>query len=53
MSDRIRIRGLRVVGFHGVLPAERAQGQQFLVDLDLRLDLAAAGASRPRSTGTS
>lgn len=44
MSDRIRIRGLRVVGFHGVLPSERAEGQQFLVDLDLRLPLADAGA---------
>ena len=44
-SDRIRISGLRVVGFHGVLAAEREEGQQFLVDLDLRLPLGRAGAN--------
>jgi dihydroneopterin aldolase/2-amino-4-hydroxy-6-hydroxymethyldihydropteridine diphosphokinase len=28
----ITVRGLRVRGFHGVLPEERAQGQDFLID---------------------
>lgn len=36
--DRIRLRGLRARGFHGVLPEERALGQTFVVDLDLGLD---------------
>jgi dihydroneopterin aldolase len=44
-SDRITLTGLRVRGFHGVLPAEREQGQVFLVDAVLHLDLSAAAAS--------
>jgi dihydroneopterin aldolase len=34
-SDRIILRGVRAWGHHGVLPAERANGQEFLVDLEL------------------
>ena len=45
MSDRICLRGLRVHGRHGVYEFEREQGQDFLVDVDLELDLVAAGAS--------
>ena len=45
MSDRIRLTGLRVRGFHGVLPAERRDGQDFLVDVALELDLAPAAAT--------
>ena len=44
-EDRITLTGLRVRGFHGVLPAEREQGQDFLVDAVLWLDLRPAGAS--------
>ena len=43
--DRIEIRGLRVHGHHGVLPAERRDGQTFVVDALLETDLAPAGAS--------
>lgn len=43
--DRIRIDGLRVRGHHGVLPAERRDGQDFLVDVVLHLDLGPAGSS--------
>ena len=43
--DRIELRGLRVVGTHGVLPEERARAQPFELDLDLEVDLVAAGAS--------
>ncbi len=39
------LRGLRVVGTHGVLPEERQRSQPFEVDLVLHVDLAAAGAS--------
>ena len=44
-GDRIELRGLRLAGIVGVLPHEQAQAQPLEVDLDLRLDLAAAGAS--------
>ena len=45
MSDRIALTGLRVRGHHGVLPEERRDGQDFLVDVVLHLDLRPAGAS--------
>jgi dihydropteroate synthase len=41
--DRIVIAGLRVFGHHGVHDWERANGQEFVVDLEARLDLRAAG----------
>jgi len=44
-SDHIVLRGIEVFGHHGVLPHERELGQTFIVDVDLELDLAAAGAS--------
>jgi dihydroneopterin aldolase len=45
MSDRIALTGLRVHGRHGVLPEERRDGQDFVVDAVLRLDTRAAAAS--------
>lgn len=44
-SDRIRLSGLRARGYHGVLPQERREGQEFVVDAVLRLDLREAGHS--------
>ncbi|MCU1691358.1 MAG: folB [Frankiales bacterium] len=43
--DRIALRGLRVRGFHGVLPAEREAGQDFVVDAVLHVDVREAAAS--------
>lgn len=43
--DRIELRGLRVMGVHGVLPEERERPQPFAVDLDVWLDARPAGAS--------
>ncbi len=43
--DRITLRGLRVYGHHGVLGAERHEGQEFLIDATLWLPTAAAAAS--------
>lgn len=43
--DRIELRGLRAMGTHGVLPEERDRPQPFEVDLDLEMDLRAAGRS--------
>jgi 7,8-dihydroneopterin aldolase/epimerase/oxygenase len=45
MSDLIRLRGLRVRGHHGVFDFERRDGQDFVIDVDLELDLAKAAAS--------
>jgi dihydroneopterin aldolase len=38
MSDRITLTGLRVRGFHGVLAAERTEGQDFVIDAELTVD---------------
>lgn len=45
MTDRIELIGLRVRGHHGVLPQERRDGQDFVVDVALELDLRPAAAS--------
>jgi 7,8-dihydroneopterin aldolase/epimerase/oxygenase len=45
VTDRLALRGLRARGRHGVLPAERASGQDFVVDVELRFDTAAAAAA--------
>lgn len=45
MSDRIELRGLRALGVHGKLAEEQERPQPFSVDLDVVLDLTAAGAS--------
>ena len=37
--DRIELRGLEVFGHHGVLPEERRDGQPFVLDVTLGLDL--------------
>jgi dihydroneopterin aldolase len=44
-GDRIQLRGLRVLGTHGVLPEEQARPQPFELDLDLAVDLALASVS--------
>ena len=45
MSDRIEIRDLRVLGVHGVLPEEQVRPQPFEVDVELLVDVSAAGGS--------
>lgn len=45
MSDRIVLTGLRARGRHGVYDFERAQGQDFIVDVSLELDLGPAARS--------
>jgi dihydroneopterin aldolase len=44
-SDRIELTGLRVRGRHGVFDFERAEGQDFVVDVALELDTGPAAAS--------
>jgi dihydroneopterin aldolase len=43
--DLISLTGLRVYGRHGVLPEERRDGQDFVVDVELTVDTRAAAAS--------
>jgi dihydroneopterin aldolase len=45
VTDRIELRGLRVLAFCGVLPEERERRQPFTIDVDLLCDLSVAGAS--------
>ena len=45
MADRLELRGLRVLGTHGALAEEQSRAQPFEVDVDVELDLAAAGRS--------
>jgi 7,8-dihydroneopterin aldolase/epimerase/oxygenase len=42
MTDRITLTGLRVRGHHGVFEHERRDGQDFLVDVTVWIDLDAA-----------
>ena len=43
--DRIELRGLRVRGHHGVFEHEKRDGQDFVVDVTVWMDLAPAAAS--------
>lgn len=45
MNDYISIKGLRVFAYHGVLEFEKEKGQEFIIDLDLYLDLSKAEKS--------
>jgi dihydroneopterin aldolase len=44
-GDRVSLRGLTAIGYHGVFPEERRDGQTFVVDLDLTLDTRPAAQS--------
>jgi dihydroneopterin aldolase len=43
--DRILISGLRELGVHGVLPEEQVRPQPFEIDVELLVDVTAAGES--------
>jgi 7,8-dihydroneopterin aldolase/epimerase/oxygenase len=45
MTDRITLTGLRVRGHHGVFEHERRDGQDFLVDITVWMDLDRAAAT--------
>jgi dihydroneopterin aldolase len=45
VADRIELRGLTVRGHHGVFEHERRDGQDFVVDITVWIDLAVAAAS--------
>lgn len=45
MADKILITGIQFYGYHGVSEEEQILGQQFLVDVELTLDLRPAASS--------
>jgi dihydroneopterin aldolase len=45
VTDRIELRGLRLLAKVGVLPEERERAQPIEIDLDIATPLSAAGAS--------
>ena len=45
MTDTISITGLRLTGYHGVFDFEKQDGQEFVIDLKVHLDLSRAGES--------
>ena len=45
MMDKIVLVGMEFYGYHGCLPTEREQGQRFVVDAELFLELRQAGKS--------
>jgi len=45
MSDQIVLKGIHGFGYHGLFEQERMEGQDFFVDLELKLDLTPASLS--------
>jgi dihydroneopterin aldolase len=45
VTDRISIVGITAVGHHGVFDYEKANGQEFIVDVDLELSVVDAAQS--------
>lgn len=43
--DKIIMKNLRFYGYHGVLPEEQEDGQNFIIDLEMHLGLHKAGSS--------
>jgi dihydroneopterin aldolase/2-amino-4-hydroxy-6-hydroxymethyldihydropteridine diphosphokinase len=45
MTDRVVLQGISAYGFHGVLDVEKTDGQDFVVDVTLEVDLRRPGGS--------
>jgi dihydroneopterin aldolase len=45
MNDRIVLKGVRAFGYHGVLPHERTDGQEFIVDVEVTTNFDVCAAS--------
>jgi dihydroneopterin aldolase len=43
--DKIIIKGMKVFGYHGTKPEEQSNGQDFIIDVEIKLDLKKAGLS--------
>lgn len=44
-GDRVTLTGLRASAFHGVFEHERREGQVFIIDVTVQVDLAGAAAT--------
>jgi dihydroneopterin aldolase len=44
-DDQLTLTGLRASAYHGVFPEERENGQEFIIDVTVSLDLSAAASS--------
>ena len=42
-SDRISLKGMQFYGYHGVNPEEKENGQIYVVDLSVAVDLSVPG----------
>lgn len=49
MTDRITLTGLRATGHHGVFEHERVDGQEFIVDITVHVDLRDLGDDLSRT----
>ncbi len=45
MKDRVRLAGIEVFAYHGVFPEEKDQGQLFVIDVEIEIDLQPASVS--------
>ena len=45
MSDLISVKGIKGFGYHGIFDFERRDGQEFFVDLEIRINLQSASKS--------
>lgn len=43
--DKMYIAGLEIYAFHGVFPEEKKEGQKFILDITMELDLSKSGKS--------
>ncbi|MDP4093016.1 MAG: dihydroneopterin aldolase [Bacillota bacterium] len=43
--DKITLKNMKLYGYHGVLPEEQQNGQDFFIDVEMQLDLSPAGVS--------
>ena len=41
--DKIHIKDLEIIGFHGAIPEEKVLGQKFVLSFELDVDLRQAG----------
>jgi dihydroneopterin aldolase len=44
-DDQLTLTGLRASAYHGVFPEERENGQEFVIDVTVSVDLSAAASS--------
>ena len=51
VTSRLFLTGITASGRHGANPGEKDQAQDFVVDLDVEVEVATMSSRRPRTTG--